>query len=374
MQKIYIAMALLGVLGIGLFLFISIQPQTHTTPLPVLSQEKSEVVAPIEEKTVIPLEEKIGALFMVGHWAHTPVASTTALLEKYHIGGVIIMSAPEDADEVAQWIAQWQKVASGTLLISIDQEGGPVTRLKGPSFTGTSQRKVTTATEAYALGKERGKELAALGINMNFAPVLDTAKNPESFMYTRVFPDVEKSATFANEMIRGMASQGVVGVAKHFPGHDDTADDSHHTLPTVQKTKEELALFTKPFAELIKSGQPKALMTAHVLFPKIDSSPATLSSFFLTDYLRNTLGFSGVVFTDDMSMDAIDTNYGLGPASVRALNAGADIVLFAAEPEKVIEGIRAVTDAISTDVLSEKRISESYERIMLLQAQENRSN
>jgi beta-N-acetylhexosaminidase len=366
MQKIYIVIALLGVLAMGSFLLIDSKQEKYSTPLPVLSSKEDAVAEPVEEKPIIPLEEKIGKLFMVGHWAHTPAASTTALIEKHHLGGVIIMSAPEYAREIVEWTREWQKAASGTLLISIDQEGGLVTRLKGAEFTQRSQRQLVTREEAYALGKERGKELDALGITMNFAPVLDSAANKDSFMYQRVFADKKRSALFANEMIQGMESQGVTAVTKHFPGHDDTADDSHQVLPTVSVSKDKLDAFTLPFRKLIEDGKPKALMTAHVLFPNIDKSPATLSYFFLTEYLRESLGFNGVIFTDDVSMDAIDTNYGLGSATVKAVQAGADIILFAAEPTKVTEGIGAVLTAVKNGELSEKRIDESYNRIKLL--------
>ena len=201
---------------------------------------------------------------------------------------------------------------------------------------------------------------------MNFAPVLDTAKNPNSFMYQRVFSNRTQSSELANQMIKGMESQNVIAVTKHFPGHDDNADDSHTTLPTVAVTKNELDQFTLPFRSLIKNGMPKALMTAHVLFPNIDTYPATLSPFFITEYLRDDLGFTGVVFTDDLSMDAIDKNYGLGKASVMAISAGADIVLFAAEPEKVAEGIEAVKKAVENGTLSKERIDQSYERVQTL--------
>jgi beta-N-acetylhexosaminidase len=366
MKSLILFVLIATCLSAGFFFYLS---QTKLTDLPLPPSTLKTETAPVPpepSKPEIQLEEKVGSLFMVGHWAHTPVGSTTDLIRKYNLGGVIIMSAPDDVREILEWTKEWQAVASNTLLISIDQEGGPVTRLKGSQFTQRAQHELTTPAEAYALGKERGKELTKLGITMNFAPVLDSARNPDSFMYSRVFKDRARSATFANEMIRGMESQGVIAVAKHFPGHDDTDEDSHSVLPTVSISKEALDDFTLPFRELIKNGQPKALMTAHVLFPNIDTKPATLSSFFLNEYLRKTLGFNGVIITDDVSMDAIDTNYGLSSATVEALEAGADIILFAAEPEKVTEGIEAVNAAVTTGVLTKERITESYTRTIQL--------
>lgn len=313
-------------------------------------------------------EELIGQLFMIGHWAGTPVASTTALIRDYHIGGVIIMSAPDDPKEIASWVDEWQEASDVPLLIAIDQEGGPVSRLKGVDFIQTSQREVETEVAAYDLGRARGAELRALGVNMNFAPVLDVAKNPDSFMYTRVFKDSERAGAFASSMLEGFRSAGVIGVPKHFPGHDDTSDDSHTTLPVVNITKEELDVFTQSFREVVSIEQPAAIMTAHVLFPDIDSLPATLSHFFLTEYLREELGFEGVIITDGMSMDAIDDTWGAEEASVLALRAGADMVLFAAEPERVVGAIEAVRRAVEEDLLSVHELTLHYERVTELHA------
>lgn len=314
----------------------------------------------------ISLEEKIGQLFIIGHWTGNPVASTTNLISKHHLGGVIIMGNPDKASNTKEWTKFWQDASETPLFISVDQEGGAVTRYKEEGFIQTGQREITDTQTAYEVGYTRGKELANLGINMNFAPVLDSAHNPDSFMYERVFADRSNSATLAASMIDGMKVAGVIGVVKHFPGHDDTSDDSHHTLPVVNIESTELDDFVSPFTEIIKNNPPNVIMPAHVLFPKIDPLPATLSKFFLTDYLRNELGFSGIIITDDMSMDAIDTNWSSAAATVLTIEAGADIVLFAAEPKLVSDAIRAVMEAVKTNTLSEERINESYNRIMSL--------
>jgi beta-N-acetylhexosaminidase len=316
--------------------------------------------------TLITLEEKIGQLFMIGHWSDTALSSTTKLVQDHHLGGVIIMSAPERAEEIRSWTQTWESGATEPLFIAIDQEGGPVTRLKSSGYIQTGQREITSEPQAYEVGKIRGAELSELGINMNFAPVLDSAKKPGSFMYQRVFSDRERSADLASSMIAGMNENSVWGVVKHFPGHDDTSDDSHLTLPVVNISNDELDAFVQPFSELIESDPPTALMTAHVLFPEIDDVPASLSSFFLEDHLRDELGFSGIIITDDMSMDAIDTTWTTSEASVLALQAGADIVLLAAEPEQVVGAVAAVVKAVENGELEEERINESYERVLAL--------
>jgi len=303
---------------------------------------------------------------MIGHWSDTPVASTTALIEKYQLGGVVIMDAPENPETIFQWITQWNAVSDTSLFIAIDQEGGPVTRLKGTQFIQTGQQEITTPKQAYTIGRTRGEELATLGINMNFAPVLDTAVNPTSFLYNRTFPENTPAATLAASLISGMSKQNVMAVAKHFPGHADTSTDSHNELPVVHISQSELTAFTQPFAELISQNPPTALMTAHVQFPQIDPLPATLSSFFLTTYLREKLKFSGLIITDDMSMDAIDKHYSATEAAALALEAGADILLLAAKPADIEIIFPFLTERATESPLLHTRITDSYQRITRL--------
>lgn len=329
----------------------------------ITSDSTLKAIDPIDQRATVSLPEKIGQLFIVGHWAKTPVASTTALIRDHHLGGVVIMSVPEDPNEIKGWVQAWQAVSPTPLIIAIDQEGGPVSRLRGSAFTTTSQREITDVAMAYQVGKARGAELAKLGINMNFAPVLENATNPTSFLYERVFVDKEQSATLATALLEGMATVGVTGVIKHFPGHPDTAEDSHTELPQVLITRAELDAFTAPFAEIIKNNPPVALMTAHVLFPKIDSQPATLSSFFLSSYLRDALDYKGLIITDDMIMRAVITSTASDAAAVQALTAGADIVLFAAEPELVVPAVTKTIEAVGAGTLPLARIDDSYERV-----------
>lgn len=319
---------------------------------------------PIPAKPVLPTAEMLGQHFVIGHWANTPVASTTALIEAYQLGGVIIMSAPEDPDEIKDWVGAWQAASEQPLFIAIDQEGGPVSRLKGSRFIQTSQKEITGTSSAYTVGKTRGSELAALGINLNFAPVLDSAEQTDSFMYDRVFPDRESSATLAASMLAGFEEAAVFGAVKHFPGHADTPEDSHTILPTVSIPLEELDEFTRPFRELIAEHPPIALMTAHVFLPEIDTVPATLSSFFLTDYLRDELQYTGLIITDDMIMDAITASSTSAAASVQALRAGADMILFAAEPTEVTVAIMETESAMQRDPLFTEALETSYWRII----------
>ena len=368
MKKFYFIVLLMVLVGVHLYFFLS----RERSPVPDIVLPEPETATTTETISYPPLPEMIGSLLMIGHWADSPEASTTAMIEQYHLGGVIIMSAPEDPREIKSWTAAWQDVSSSTLLIAIDQEGGPVSRLRGAEFDTTGQRELATTTEAFALGKKRGAELAALGINLNFAPVLDTASSSSSFMYDRVFPNRDTSAEMAEAMVAGMNESGITGVVKHFPGHPNTSEDSHTTLPTVNSTKSELPNYAAPFFTLLRTTPPQALMTAHILFPNIDSLPVTLSPYFLTELLREELGYEGAIITDDMSMDAIDTLYSVPTASVMSVRAGADIILLAAEPSEVESVVTALVTAAEADPVLRQRIEESFTRTEALRSQLSR--
>jgi beta-N-acetylhexosaminidase len=330
-------------------------------PAPVVLEENAALSIESDK-----LENQLGQLFMIGHWANTPAASTTQLIAQYQLGGVIIMSTPKDPQEIKDWVKEWNAVSKTSLFIAIDQEGGPVSRLKTADFIQTGQSSITTTDQAYAVGLERGQQLSELGINMNFAPVLDTADSPDSFMHQRVFPSETDAPTLAQAMISGMAQSAVVGAIKHFPGHDDTNTDSHYALPVVPITLLELDAFTADFRNVITNSQPKMLMTAHVQFPNIDPYPATLSRFFLTDYLKDTLGYQGLIITDDMTMDAIDTYYDTTEASQLAIEAGAHMILFAAEPEKIHEAFPFILKKSETLGTLQNQIIKSYQQITTL--------
>jgi beta-N-acetylhexosaminidase len=321
-----LALALLATIAVFVLIQLLVPPtgaKSNSAPTPSAPPVTGTVPDPLP----------LGRHFMIGHWAKTPIASTTELIRQHQLGGVIIMSAPTNPEDIKDWTAAWQAAVSYPLIIAIDQEGGEVSRLRGPAFDTTGQRNINTIEAAYAVGKQRGYELAALGITMNFAPVLDTATKPTSFLYNRVFPQNE--VALAGALAAGLSAGGVTPVPKHFPGHPDSPHDSHLTLPIVPITADEQSDFIQPFAEYIRNVKPAALMTAHVAFPAIDPLPATLSSYWLTSVLRHELGFDGLVITDDMSMDAIDVLRTSTAASKLALEAGADIVLFAAEPENI---------------------------------------
>jgi beta-N-acetylhexosaminidase len=357
MSKYYIFFgSVLLLCGAGLFFFFN-----HTTV--IITPIRPEAVAPAVK---LPLDYTVGGVVMIGHWADTPVASTTALIQKYQVAGVVIMSAPDNVADITAWTNEWQRASTYPLLIAIDQEGGEVSRLRGEGFTADEQRTLLTESAAYELGKKRGEELAALGINMNFAPVLDIATSSDAFLYNRAFNNPDTAGAFAAAMTRGMAESGVIAAAKHFPGHPNTPADSHFTLPEVPIEKTELTTFTQQFQNYITLANPQAIMTAHVAFPRIDEVPATLSHFFLTEYLRQTLGFGGVIITDDMSMDAISTIDTIPEASVSSILAGSDILLLAADPASINDVVPVLTAAQQQTGAFADRLRHAQRRVFTL--------
>jgi len=312
----------------------------------------------------VPLATQVGQLFAIGHWANMDADTTAARVRDLQLGSVIIMSAPENESAVADWTTNWQAGADTPLIISIDQEGGIVSRLRGSNHTQVAQSEITEETTAYEVANERAVALQTLGINANYAPVIDRSVSPDSFMYPRVFRDPAMIAPLADAMIRGYQDRGVVAVPKHFPGHPDTNDDSHITLPRLNMTTEEYVIHTQQFTDLIKLGDTKMLMTAHVLVAALDPDyPATVSPIVLSD-LRERVGYDGVIITDDLAMQAISDRWSYEESAVLALQAGADMIMLAAEPENASSTIQAVIEAVEIGELSRERVFEAYLRVM----------
>ena len=323
------------------------------------------VAAPeINLMETIPLETQVGQLFAIGHWPNIPTEVTTKRVADLQLGSVIVMAAPADENEVTRWTDVWQASSSIPLLVSIDQEGGIVSRLKSSTHTQTAQSQITTTEQAYDVARARAQSLRTLGINANYAPVLDQSISSDSFMYPRVFRDITMIATLGDAMVLGYQDQGITAVPKHFPGHPDTSDDSHMTLPILNLTTEQYRSHTQQFTDIVETGNVQILMTAHVLVPALDPDfPATVSPIVLSD-LRERIGYNGVIITDDLAMQAISDRWGYAESAVLAIQAGADMVMLAAEPENVDVAVQAVLDAVETGELSRERVYEAYSRVM----------
>jgi beta-N-acetylhexosaminidase len=340
--------------------FLLYSPETEYQNL--LPDTIQQAVAPDYES--IPLTTQVGQLFAVGHWVNIEASTTAARVRDLQLGSVIIMSAPDNESAVSDWADSWQEVANIPLIISIDQEGGVVSRLRSGNHTQVAQSEITVETTAYEVANKRAVVLQTLGINANYAPVMDRSISPDAFMYPRVFRDPTMIAPLADAMVRGYQDNGVVAVPKHFPGHPDTSDDSHITLPRLDLTVVEYAEHTQQFADIVETGNVEMLMTAHVLVPALDPSfPATVSPIVIRD-LRERIGYDGVVITDDLAMQAISDRWSYEESAVMALAAGVDMVMLAAEPEHASSTVQAVIEAVEQGELPRERVFEAYSRVM----------
>ena len=322
--------------------------------------------------------ESIGQMFLSGFDGYEPPEDIVDLVRRLDLGGVIVFRANlADPDQIARLTDSLQeKARRAPLLIAVDHEGGRVSRLPEPFTRLPPCRAVGrsgSADAAFELGRVAAEELLAVGINVNLAPVLDVDTNPlNPVIGDRSFgPDPHEVARLGLAVLKGFRQVGVIGCAKHFPGHGDTSQDSHATLPVVPHPIERLrAVELAPFRQVIRDPEgPEAVMSAHVLYPQLDAGlPATLSRRILTDLLRTEMGFEGLIVTDDLEMKAISERFGPEEACVRAIQAGADLVLFCHTPSHVRQCIEHVSALVDKGVLDAGRIRESLDRIRRLKA------
>ncbi|WP_134702588.1 glycoside hydrolase family 3 protein [Ammoniphilus sp. YIM 78166] len=353
---------------------------------PVVIPEQGNRYGQVIERVVqgLSVEEKIGQMLMPEFLKSGDQSVTTLtpeieqLVKKYHIGGVILFRENFlSAEQAASLTYKYQKAAEKFgLFMAIDQEGGIVTRLPfAPDFPGGMALGATRDPElAFRVGQALGEELRALGINMNFAPVLDVNNNPDNpVIGVRSFgetPSLVADLSVAYQ--QGLQKAGLAATGKHFPGHGDTGVDSHLGLAEGKR----LALY--PFRKAISHGID-AIMTGHVTFPYLESTkvksqldgtdisiPATLSPVMLTKILREQMKFQGVITTDAMNMKAIADHFGPVDAAIRAVKAGADIVLMPVGLAEVAEGI---FQAVMDGEILEERLDESVTRILTLKLQ-----
>ena len=323
------------------------------------------------------MDEKIGQLFIVGFQGTVPDDMLIELIQQKHVGGAILfkrnIKGPEKLVSLNNSIKQINlKSNKVPLFISVDEEGGRISRMPGEVKTLPSASaigKINSSDLSYEVGSLLALETKAFGFNMDFTPVLDIWSNPKNTVIgDRAFGTTPEIVVKNGiPVMEGIRDGGVIPVVKHFPGHGDTIVDSHVGMPTVDYDIERLKSFEWiPFQSAIEN-KADAVMIAHILIPKIDpENPATLSNTFITDILRGQMGFDGVVITDDMTMDAIDKNYNIGDASVKSLIAGSDILLVCHGYEAQMDAINAVISAVNDGLISEKRIDESVYRILML--------
>ena len=293
-----------------------------------------------------------GRLVMVDIPGQSLDAQTAKFLREQKIRSVCLFRKNLGTeDEVRTLVRDLIAVLGPEALIGIDQEGGAVVRAtflpQPPSAMALGAGGDAARAEAVGAAVARG--LKSLGINWNFAPVLDVNNNPANpVIGERSFSsDPDEVTRLARAWMQGSLAEGVACCVKHFPGHGDTHVDSHHALPTVDKSRAELdALELRPFKAL--AGEAPAMMTAHIVYPQIDPDrPATLSRALLGGILRRDLGYDGVVITDALMMKAVAERFGYARSAVMAIAAGADMVLAQGSKEEQLVAIHALRDAFA---------------------------
>ncbi|MGW1341988.1 glycoside hydrolase family 3 protein [Kribbella sp. NPDC002412] len=372
-----------AIAGVGVSTAASAPP-----PDPIGNEQAAQLGRTIQRMS---LEEKVGQMFVLfayGPNANQPDARNTSLygvatpaevVAKYKPGGWIYFNARgnvENPTQLATYSNQLQQTATSVglrvpLTIATDQEQGVVVRIGPPAtqFGGNMAHGATRNTaDARTAAGITGRELKAMGIRQDYAPVADVnvnALNP--VIGVRSFssdPKLVSDMTVAQ--VQGyQRDAGIMATAKHFPGHGDTRDDSHNSLPTINHTLQEWnTIDAPPFQAAIKAGID-SIMTAHIVVPALDPSgdPATLSKPILTGVLREQLGFKGLIITDALEMAAVRQQYGDAEVAIRAIEAGADQLLLPPAPDLQFN---AVVDAVRSGRISEKRIDESLLRILLM--------
>ncbi len=311
---------------------------------------------------------------MVGFYGTTPSKEIRDLIKRHHIGGVILFSrnikTPTQCAELTNELQDLS--ASVPLLIAVDQEGGRVARLPPPWTQFPSARTVgqcDSVSMTYSCAEVMAKELLAVGLNMNFAPVLDVDTCPENpVIGDRSFggsPTLVAKHGLA--VIAGLQDHKMIACGKHFPGHGDTSADSHKTLPRITHHVNRLTdLELKPFIHAV-DNRVACLMTAHVLYTHLDKKrPATLSKNIISQLLRKTLHFEGVVVTDDLEMKGITDRFTVAEAAVKAVSAGSDLVLICHSADQQMLAFESLVHAVEKGTIKEERLNESLDRLLRL--------
>lgn len=340
------------------------------------------------------MRDDIGQLLWVGFPSTSVPAALTAKLDAGQVGATILFKRNltlevSTASGVSQEVtdldalvnlnaALHRSAPDGTpALIAVDQEGGVVQRVRAPATQWPPMRSheglacPDDGELAEQVGRAMGEELRALGFDIDFAPVLDVHTNPANpIIGDRAFgTEAEPAARRALAFARGLDAAGVLACGKHFPGHGDTATDSHLELPRIDHDWERLEkVELLPFEHAARANLPM-IMTAHVVFAALDAQrPATLSEQVITGLLRTRLGYRGVIVSDDLDMKAIAAHMSVDDAAVGAIRAGCDVILLCCNEDNQRLAVEGLTRAAETDSELRRRIGESAARVRAMKA------
>ena len=354
------------------------QPQTEVQTDPVEEQAAQLV-------SQMTLEDKIAQMFVITPNALTGYASgvtaagdtTKEAYQSRPVGGIVYMADNlTDPEQTTTMLSNMQEIARERtglpVFLCVDEEGGSVARIAGNDAFGVTDVGNMSdigasgdVQNAYNAGSTIGSYLAALGFNVDFAPVADVLTNPDNQVIgQRSFgSDAQTVAGMVTSELQGLSAAGVYGMVKHFPGHGGTSGDSHDGAVSTDKTLEELmAEELVPFQSAIDGGV-NFVMVGHISAPNVtgDNAPATLSKVLITDVLRGQMGYNGIVITDAMNMEAVAGFYNSDKAAVLAVTAGADMILMPADYNTAYTGI---LNAVNDGTITEERINESVTRIV----------
>ena len=371
-----------------------VETSTSETSAPAKTSETT-TEKPVDKVQVfidsMTLEERVGQLFIVApealcsddgnielNGSESKKAVTTVsqevkeTIQKYHIGGIVLFANNiTNPDQIMTFNKDLQATSDIPLFIAVDEEGGKVARLaKNDKFNLTKYKSAAAvgasgeASDAYEMGSVIGSYLKEYGFNMNFAPVADINSNPKNpVIGDRSFSsDPSTVAKMAGAAAKGLRDKGIIPTFKHFSGHGDTAEDSHQSLAINNHNLD--TLMVEDWLPFISNNlRDCAVMVGHIALPSVtgNSKSAVIDKEIVTTYLREKIGFDGLVITDSMKMNGVSNYYDSGTACIMAINAGCDILLM---PQNFVESYYAVLSAVNDGIITEERLNKSLYRII----------
>jgi len=319
------------------------------------------------------LDDELGQLFIPTFLCCGYTRGNAAMVEQLHTGGFILYAGnAKDAQQTRDLIAAAQARSPIPLLATLDEEGGGVDRLKDIYGPHPSARQIALSRStdyAWGQGAAIGRQMAALGLNVNFAPDVDVQLVAGPDLGSRNFgTDASTVTTYAGAYLAGLQNSGVVATLKHFPGLGGATIDAHAGLPVIDRSRAEIeATELGPYRSLFATGQVGAVMTTDLLMPALDPNlPAELSPAIIDGVLRGELGFDGVVITDALYMKGISDRYSMPEAGVLAILAGCDMLEGAMTPGQMRAMEDALRAALASGRLTKDRIDQSVRRILVL--------
>lgn len=362
---------------------ISSKESVNTEKKPVDTTETTEdAVSELVDKTMaeMSLHDKVCQMMFVTPEGLTGTDdvmvagdATKQALQAYPVGGIIYFANNFDnVDQTRDMISNTQSYSKIGLFIATDEEGGRVNRIMdtlGTTYIGPMyDYKDDGPDAAFENAKTIASDMSALGFNLDFALVADVWSNPDNTVIgDRAYSDdYAQAAELVGSAVKGFQDGGVICTLKHFPGHGDTAEDSHYSSAYVNRTKAQImADEMQPFRTGIDAGA-ELVMVGHLIVPDIDELPSTLSYKIATEMLRGDMEFDGVAITDSMEMESIADNYGVADSAVMAVQAGMDMLL---QPADLAAAVNAIVTAVQNGDITEPRIDESVRRILTLKAE-----